>query len=91
RRPHVPSSKPTMSKSDKNRRCAFPLFPGRPLRLNFGDRRCLSEEHRVGEVASMREVPTRQHRFAFLWRRSIVLPGNPQKTAISWRHNLRLA
>jgi len=30
-----------MSKSDKNRRCAFPLFPGRPLRLNFGDRRCV--------------------------------------------------
>jgi hypothetical protein len=38
----------------------FPFFQGRPLRLNFGDRRCLSEEHRVGEVASMRGPPDRQ-------------------------------
>ncbi|WP_211090920.1 hypothetical protein, partial [Sphingomonas sp. S2M10] len=69
----------------------FPFFQGRPLRLNFGDRRCLSEEHRVGGVASMPDIQTRQHRFAFLWRfvrrssqkwqKTLVCPGAQQRLA----------
>ena len=39
RRPHVPSSKPTMSKSAKARRQISPLFTGAIRRLVYGDRR----------------------------------------------------